>query len=61
MQDPEFQLFTARRFLQLRAGPWSDAVVTGLIDAKQTALMPAALRTLNKCGTEGHRNIYNFS
>jgi len=49
LQDPAYRTAVAQRFLQLRAGPWSDAAVGGMIDANQVALRPAGLRTLNKC------------
>ena len=39
----------ARRYLQLRAGPWSDAVVMKTIKDQTTALRPAGLRTIAKC------------
>lgn len=46
--DPAYRTAVAERFLELRAGPWSEASVANRIDAQAAALRPAGLRTIAK-------------
>lgn len=56
-QDPGFQTLAAQRWATYRAGPWSNAVVSALIDSQSATLQPAGLRTLDKCGAISQPSI----
>ena len=48
LQDPEWVEACADRFAALRAGPWSNATISGKIGALQGLLGEAAERTLTR-------------
>lgn len=57
-QDPGFRTEAAQRFLQLRAGNWSDAAVGGLLDSQEAKLRTAGIRTLTKYDTDSDMKNY---
>ncbi|GAB4816688.1 hypothetical protein N2152v2_003734 [Parachlorella kessleri] len=47
-QDPRYRQATALRWRELRAGPWSDAAITALIQSCATQIKPAVIRNYAK-------------
>ena len=48
MQDTEFASNAAKRYAALRAGPWTDAAVNGIISSVNTQIHSAGIRMMNR-------------